>query len=114
MAEVGFLGMGNMGRAMAGRLLEHGHEVLVWNRNPDACDELVGRGAQRAASAREALAAPVSFSMFANDDASEAVLSVEDLEGAPGRLHVNAASISPAAADRIAATHAKSGVGYLA
>jgi len=114
MATVGFLGMGNMGSAMAGRLLDSGHEVLVWNRTADACDELVGRGAVRAQSAREALAAPVSFSMFANDDASEAVLSGENLAGTAGRMHVNTASISAAAADRIAAVHAEAGVGYLA
>ena len=114
MTTVSFLGMGNMGSAMAGRLLESGHEVLVWNRTPGACDELVGRGAVRASSAKEALAASVSFSMFANDDASEAVLSAENLAGDAGRMHVNTASISAAAADRIAAVHAAAGVGYLA
>ncbi|PZQ90686.1 MAG: NAD(P)-dependent oxidoreductase [Leifsonia xyli] len=114
MARIGFLGMGNMGSAMAGRLLESGHELVVWNRTTSACDELVARGAIRAASAREALAEAVSFSMFANDEASEAVLSAENLAGASGRMHINTASISAAAADRIAAVHAAAGVGYLA
>lgn len=114
MARVGFLGMGNMGGAMAGRLLESGHEVVVWNRTPEACDDLVARGAVRVETAREALAEAVSFSMFANDEASEAVLSADNLAGSAGRMHVNTASISAAAADRIAAVHAAAGVGYLA
>lgn len=114
MARVAFLGMGNMGGAMAGRLLESGHEVVVWNRTPEACDDLVARGAVRVGTAREALAEAVSFSMFANDDASEAVLSADNLAGSAGRMHVNTASISAAAADRIAAVHAAAGVGYLA
>jgi len=103
-----------MGGAMAGRLLESGHEVVVWNRTPEACDDLVARGAVRVETAREALAEAVSFSMFANDEASEAVLSADNLAGSAGRMHVNTASISAAAADRIAAVHAAAGVGYLA
>ena len=61
-----------------------------------------------------ALAAPVSFSMLANDEAADAVLSAANLGGAPGRLHVSMASLSPVAADRLAARHAEAGVGYLA
>jgi 3-hydroxyisobutyrate dehydrogenase-like beta-hydroxyacid dehydrogenase len=114
MATLGFLGMGNMGSAMAGRLLESGHELRVWNRSPDACDELVAKGAVRVSSAREALAESVSFSMFANDEAAEAVLSAENLAGAEGRMHVNMASISTAAAERLTAVAGSAGVGYLA
>ena len=114
MATLGFLGMGNMGSAMAGRLLESGHELRVWNRSPDACDELVAKGAVRVSSAREALAESVSFSMFANDEAAEAVLSAENLAGTEGRMHVNMASISTAAAERLTAVVESAGVGYLA
>jgi len=113
-ATLGFLGMGNMGSAMAGRLLESGHELRVWNRSPDACDELVAKGAVRVSSAREALAESVSFSMFANDEAAEAVLSAENLAGTEGRMHVNMASISTAAAERLTAVVESAGVGYLA
>ena len=114
MARLGFLGLGNMGSAMAGRLVAAGHEVIVWNRSPRAADELVAAGATLASSAAEALAAPVSFSMLANDEAAEAVLTVENLRGEPGRIHVNTASISAAAADRLEQVHQGSGVGYVA
>lgn len=114
MAQVGFLGLGNMGSAMAGRLVAAGHDVLVWNRSPAAADDLVAAGATRVDDPAEALAAPISFSMLANDDAAEAVLSAANLAGAADRIHVNHASISAACADRIAAVHAEAGVAYVA
>ena len=114
MARLGFLGLGHMGSAMAGRLVEAGHDVIVWNRSPRAADELVAAGATLAAGAAEALAAPISFSMFANDEAAEAVLTAENLRGDADRIHVNTASISAAAADRLEAVHVEAGVGYVA
>lgn len=114
MAQVGFLGLGNMGSAMARRLVAAGHEVLVWNRSAAAADELVAAGATRVDDPADALSAPTSHSMLANDEAAEAVLSVANLSGAPGRIHVNHASISAAAADRLAIVHADAGVAYVA
>ncbi|MDF2574927.1 MAG: beta-hydroxyacid dehydrogenase, 3-hydroxyisobuty rate dehydrogenase, partial [Agromyces sp.] len=111
---IGFLGLGNMGRAMAGRLLAAGHEVVVWNRSPEAADELVASGAALAAGPAEALAAPISFSMLANDEAAESVLTADHLRGDDGRVHVNMASISAAAADRLQLVHVQAGVGYVA
>lgn len=43
--EVGFLGLGIMGKAMSLRLLRHGFKVTVWNRTLSKCDELVENGA---------------------------------------------------------------------
>ena len=50
---VGFAGIGLMGQPMVMRLLQAGHEVLVWNRTPGRCDELVGQGAEEVDSPRE-------------------------------------------------------------
>lgn len=114
MTTLGFLGLGNMGQAIAGRLVAAGYDVVVWNRSPGAADELVAAGARLAPDARDALAAPVSFSMLADDPAAEAVLSAENLSGGDtGRIHVNMASISAAAADRIHAVAEAAGVGYV-
>ena len=114
MTRIGFLGLGNMGSAMARRLVDAGHDVIVWNRTPRAAAELVAAGASLASTAAEALAAPASFSMLANDEAAEAVLTVENLSGEAGRIHVNTASISAAAADRLERVHREAGVGYVA
>ncbi len=114
MAEYGFLGLGIMGRGMAGRLVEAGHDVVVWNRTPSAADELVAAGARRVDSPAEALAAEVSYSMLANDAAAHEVLSAENLATAAGRTHVSMASLSPEAVDAIAARAREAGVRFAA
>ncbi|WP_395639829.1 NAD(P)-dependent oxidoreductase [Pseudolysinimonas sp.] len=114
MSTLGFLGLGTMGREMARRLVDAGHDVIVWNRSADAVAPLVEAGARAAETPAEALAAPISFSMLANDEAADHVLSADHLAGEPGRLHVSMASLSPDAASRLARRHAEAGVGYLA
>ena len=47
--EIGFIGPGHMGAAMAANLLNAGHEVTVYNRTSDKTEALVKRGAQRRA-----------------------------------------------------------------
>jgi 3-hydroxyisobutyrate dehydrogenase len=48
--KVGFIGLGLMGRRMAGNVLRAGHELVVFDVVPQAADELVGQGAKRADS----------------------------------------------------------------
>ncbi|KAK6163924.1 hypothetical protein DH2020_000788 [Rehmannia glutinosa] len=45
MEEIGFLGLGIMGKAMSMNLLRHGFKLTVWNRTLSRCDELVEHGA---------------------------------------------------------------------
>ncbi len=114
MAEIGFIGLGTMGSAMARRLVDAGHTVRVWNRNPEAAVPLLDAGAVPAQSAAHALDAGIVFSMLANDDAADAVFGEDALRDAHGSLHVNMASISPVAARTLADRHAAAGVGYVA
>ncbi|MFF5935704.1 NAD(P)-dependent oxidoreductase [Streptomyces sp. NPDC012508] len=51
------IGLGEMGFALAGAFLGGGHATTVWNRTPDKAGDLVARGAERAASVRDAVAA---------------------------------------------------------
>jgi len=111
--RIGFLGLGTMGSVMARRLVDAGHEVHVWNRSADAVDALVTAGAVAAATPADALGVGVSISMLADDDAADAVLDETAIAGARG-IHVNMASISPAAADRLEARFTAAGVGYVA
>mgnify|MGYP000353015580 CR=1 FL=1 len=113
MARVGFLGLGSMGSAMATRLVEAGHEVVVWNRSGPPREEMAARGATAVASAAEALAVDVSVSMLANDQAADAVLSAENL---PEHriVHANMASVSPDMGDALAKRFADLGHGYVA
>jgi 3-hydroxyisobutyrate dehydrogenase-like beta-hydroxyacid dehydrogenase len=114
MTTLGFLGLGSMGSGMAGRLVDAGHTVRVWNRSRESVDELVAAGAERADNPADALAADVSFSMLANDEAVESVLTTEAIAAASGRTHVLMASISPSLAERMAARFADAGATYVA
>jgi 2-hydroxy-3-oxopropionate reductase len=50
---LGFIGVGVMGRPMAGHLLAQGHDVMVYDANPAAVAALVAAGARGAASIAE-------------------------------------------------------------
>lgn len=114
---VAFLGLGAMGRGMTLRLVDQGYRVLAWNRSAAVADELAaGHDAvERAGSVAEAFAgASVVHSMLTDDAVVLAVFSDELLAGIPaGRVHVNHATISPAAAAELAERHARHGVGYV-
>ncbi|MGN6326790.1 NAD(P)-dependent oxidoreductase [Pseudolysinimonas sp.] len=111
---VGFLGLGSMGSGMASRLVQGGHDVIVWNRSDGAVAELVARGARAATTPREALAADVSFSMLANDEATGQVLADESLADAAGTTHVSMASISPELTTDLADRFAEAGASFAA
>ena len=114
MSEVGFIGLGTMGAAMAQRLVEAGHEVLVWNRSSAPLEPVVAAGARAVASPEEALATGIAFSMLSNDAALDAVFSEELLGRASGAIHINMATVSPDAARALDARHKSAGVAYAA
>ncbi|KRB38881.1 NAD(P)-dependent oxidoreductase [Microbacterium sp. Root180] len=113
MSTIGFLGLGTMGSAMARRLVAAGHDVRVWNRSPAAATPLVEAGATLVDSPGDALEVGLSLSMLADDVAAEGVLDVSAVARARG-IHINMASISPAAADRLEALFRASGTDYVA
>ncbi|MFJ2805474.1 NAD(P)-dependent oxidoreductase [Kitasatospora sp. NPDC087271] len=114
-ATIGFVGLGAMGRGMAGSLLRAGHAVRVWNRSPEPVAALVAEGAEAAGTLAEVYAADTVISMLANDEAVERLLlDPVLLAGAATTLHVNMASISVGLAERAEALHAEHGIGYLA
>jgi 3-hydroxyisobutyrate dehydrogenase-like beta-hydroxyacid dehydrogenase len=86
---------------------------VVWNRSPEPVERLVAQGARAAASPAEALATGLSFSMLANDAVAEEILSAANFGAASG-THVNMASVSPDAGERIAAVAAQAGIAYAA
>ena len=116
--NIGFIGLGNMGSAIAGRLLEAGHVLRVWNRSPEPARKLAQRGAQVAATAEEAFRGDVVFSMLSDDQVTRAVLVDSGIlaRATPGgiRVHVNMATISAALGDELADRHRERGVGYVA
>jgi 3-hydroxyisobutyrate dehydrogenase-like beta-hydroxyacid dehydrogenase len=106
--KIGFIGLGNMGGAIAGHLVAAGHEVTVWNRSADKAAPLVERGARQAETPAEAADGEVVFTMLANDEAVERVVFAEDgISNA--KTHVSMSTISVALAERLTKAHAASG-----
>jgi 3-hydroxyisobutyrate dehydrogenase len=74
MAHVAFIGLGRMGHGMAGRYLDTGFTVAVWNRSKAKADGLIARGARWASSPADAAdGADAAVTMVADDAASRAV-----------------------------------------
>jgi 3-hydroxyisobutyrate dehydrogenase-like beta-hydroxyacid dehydrogenase len=113
--EVGFIGLGAMGRAMAANLLKAGHHVRVWNRSRAPAEELAGQGAEPVREAGMAFGGIV-ISMLADDDAVREILLTHGLleSAPPGTVHVNMATISVGFAESLAAEHRRRGIQYVA
>lgn len=111
--EIGFIGLGNMGRGIADNLLKAGNRLTVFNRSPDKAAALVAAGGRHAASPREAAqGAEIVFTMLADDGAVEAMtLGPEGLQAglAKDALHISASTISIALARKLQQGHAAAG-----
>jgi 3-hydroxyisobutyrate dehydrogenase-like beta-hydroxyacid dehydrogenase len=109
------LGLGPMGRALAGALLDAGVSTTIWNRTPGKGRDLAERGAVVAPSPGAAVAAgPLTLVCVVNYDAADAVLRRAEVTGAlAGRTVVNLTADTPARARDTAAWAAGHGIGYL-
>ncbi|WP_332675835.1 NAD(P)-dependent oxidoreductase [Aromatoleum sp.] len=105
--EVGFIGLGVMGRPMAGHLQRAGHRLHLWARRPESLAPFAGSGAVvHDSPAALAAATDVAFSIVtASADVERVVLGDDGLiHGArPGWVHVDMSTIAPASARRVAA-----------
>lgn len=114
--KVGFIGLGVMGRPMAGHLIAAGHEVFL-HRVKETSQHLVEAGGKALDSARAvAEAAEVVILMVPDTPDVELVLFGAGgvAEGlAPGKLVIDMSSISPVATREFATRIAEMGVGYL-
>ncbi|HKQ96621.1 MAG TPA: NAD(P)-dependent oxidoreductase [Candidatus Polarisedimenticolia bacterium] len=104
--KVGFIGLGIMGRPMAGHLLKAGHPLAVWNRTPGKSAELAAAGARVATSAADAAKGADIVIVMVTDSADvEAVIAGPGgiLEGIQqGALVVDMSTISPQTERRMA------------
>jgi 3-hydroxyisobutyrate dehydrogenase len=92
MTKVAFIGLGRMGHGMAGRYLDAGFTVAVWNRSKAKAEDLIARGARWAASPADAAdGADAVVTMVADDAASNAVWLGND--GAATRMKAGALAI---------------------
>ncbi|MGE5171568.1 MAG: NAD(P)-dependent oxidoreductase [Rudaea sp.] len=112
--DVGFVGLGIMGRSMAGHVLDGRYRLHVFNRSRDKADALVARGARWHPSAGEvAAASDVVITMVGYPSDVEAIYLAPGgiVERArAGAILVDMTTSSPALAERIAREAEKQGV----
>ena len=108
--DVGFIGLGAMGGAMARNLAAAGHRVCAWNRSGADIE-----GVETVGAPADAFQAEVIFTMLSDDDAIRQVLLDSGvLDGArEGLVHVVTSTISIAFAGELASAHERAGVGYV-
>jgi 3-hydroxyisobutyrate dehydrogenase-like beta-hydroxyacid dehydrogenase len=115
--QIGFIGLGNMGAAMAANLVKAGHDVTVYNRSRAKVDALVAEGARPADSIADACGGDVVITMLANDDAVEAVTFGDGgilASLGRGATHVSSSTISVPLSERMTAAHAEAGQQFVA
>ena len=111
--KIGFIGLGVMGKPMAGHLIKAGHTLTVHNRSRRAVDELVAAGATAATTPAEvAKSSSIVITMLPDTPDVERVLTgpdgvVEAMQR--GAVVIDMSSISPVATERLARAIADKG-----
>jgi 3-hydroxyisobutyrate dehydrogenase-like beta-hydroxyacid dehydrogenase len=121
LGDVGFVGLGRMGTAMAKNLATAGHPVIAYVRRPQQMGTLLALGLKPTTDLADLFGCEVVISMLPDDDAvREVALGQENGRNGliaglrPGAIHLSMSTISTAAASQIASAHARCGQGYVA
>jgi 3-hydroxyisobutyrate dehydrogenase-like beta-hydroxyacid dehydrogenase len=119
---IGFVGLGQMGTAMAANLTAAGRRVIGYVRHQDQIGRLEALGLGATTDIGDLLDCEVVISMLPDDAAVHEVVfgrKGDDLEGLaaglmPGAIHLSMSTISTAAASLLASEHGRHGQGYVA
>jgi 3-hydroxyisobutyrate dehydrogenase-like beta-hydroxyacid dehydrogenase len=108
--DIGIIGLGSMGSAMAKNIVAAGHRVHAWTRSGGSFDGVAMLG-----DPREVFDADAVLTMLSDDAAIRGViLDAEVLTSArPGLVHVVSSTISLAFARELASAHQAAGVGFV-
>ena len=117
MERVGFVGLGTMGRAMAGHIARAGYSLTVWNRTPGRAASLVQLGAREAATPTE-LASTSDVVIICVSDSPDVEAVLFDDDGLAhglreGSLVIDCSTIAPATARSAAERLADAGVAFV-
>ena len=109
--DVGFIGLGRMGQAIAGRILDGGHDLIVYNRTRSKAGDLKQRGAKVAETIADACAGrEIVITMLTDDNALDEVAGGGLLEALPeGSIHVPMGTHSVTALAKLAEAHDAAG-----
>ena len=115
--KIGFIGLGIMGKPMSKNMLKAGYELVVYDLNKAAVEEVAGAGAKVANSPKEVAAqSDVIITMLPNSPHVKAVVLGENgvIEGVKsGAVVIDMSSIAPLASREIAARLLEKGVEML-
>jgi 3-hydroxyisobutyrate dehydrogenase-like beta-hydroxyacid dehydrogenase len=122
LGEIGFVGLGRMGTAMAANLAAKGRRVIAYVRRPDQIGKLEAIGLTPTTDIGDLLHCELVISMLPDDDDVHEIVfgrADVDLDGLaeglnPGAIHLSMSTISTAAASLLASEHARNGQGYVA
>ncbi len=120
--NLGFVGLGRMGTAMAANLATSGRQVIAYVRRAERIGELKALGLRPTTDIADLFDCGIVISMLPDDRAvREIVFGREDfgVDGLaaglkPGAIHLSMSTISMAAASEIASEHALCGQSYIA
>jgi 3-hydroxyisobutyrate dehydrogenase-like beta-hydroxyacid dehydrogenase len=121
-SEIGFVGLGHMGTAMAANLIAAGHRVVAYVRRPDQVDKLATLGIELTTEFSDLFDRKVVISMLPDDAAVRDVVFGQENTHAlglgsglkRGAIHLSMSTISTATAAHLASEHARHGQGYVA
>jgi 3-hydroxyisobutyrate dehydrogenase-like beta-hydroxyacid dehydrogenase len=124
--DIGFIGLGRMGTAMAANLAAFGHRVIAYVRRPHQMGKLLALGLKPTTDLADLFDCEVVISMLPDDTAVREVVvghKQRDLDGGldglamglmPGAIHLSMSTIGIATSAHLASEHARYGQGYVA
>jgi 3-hydroxyisobutyrate dehydrogenase-like beta-hydroxyacid dehydrogenase len=120
--EIGFVGLGHMGAAMATNLAAAGYQVTAYVRRPEQIDPLIVLGLRPTREIADLFDCDIIISMLPDDEAvfnvvhGQGDLGIEGLASGlkRGAIHLSMSTISSYMASRLTKEHARHGQGYVA
>jgi 3-hydroxyisobutyrate dehydrogenase-like beta-hydroxyacid dehydrogenase len=121
-SEIGFVGLGQMGTAMAANLASAGRRVIAYVRRPEQQGKLTALGLKPTTNIANLFDCEIVISMLPDEAAVREIVfgrEAVELDGLaqglrPGAIHLSMSTISTAAASELASEHAINGQGYVA
>src|ERR1700719_1969591 len=120
--EIGFIGLGQMGRAMGANLASAGRRVIAYVRRPEQQGKLAALGLKPTTNIADLFDCEIVISMLPDDAAVREIVFGREAVGLdglaqglqPGAIHISMSTISTAAASELASEHAINEKGYVA
>ncbi len=120
--EIGFVGLGQMGTAMAANLAAAGRRVIAYVRRPEQQGKLTALGLKPTTNIADLFDCEIVITMLPDDAAVREIVFGRETVGLdglaqglkPGAIHLSMSTISTAAASALASEHAMNGQGYVA